>query len=316
MQNHTVSAANMAAITSLATIQDLVNSAARKARNRALVRRCRDLAVGLYFLARNWKPCLLFDFGPATDDLLLSLSRQIIGEDGLLLTLNDGDRFLASRRHLLAHINSILAASPPPPVLDVSFGSVWPPRQVDAVAWTQLTGGLDQIQAAIRLGQQQVVGVELPASCNLATMFGLLLGYPVTYWTHHTQPRNSLSGQELAVYSVTFGGGQAATTAPIAFSVPVAAMMLEPVAAAVRSWGCHLWPYLVWSSSSSTETYSGQNAQCVVADRPMIFQFDSCSTETSSDELVKIKTTSSADTSDRENIQFNCSVQVLPCVVL
>ena len=59
---------------SVATIQDIVRSAAKTDKNRRSLGRCiRDFSVSLYFLALNWKPCLLFDFGAASDDTLLSI---------------------------------------------------------------------------------------------------------------------------------------------------------------------------------------------------------------------------------------------------
>ena len=78
----------------LAAIQDIVRSAAQVARNRALARRSHDFAASLYFLARNWKPSLLFDFGAASNDTLLAIRETILHyrqvEPHLLLTFYPG----------------------------------------------------------------------------------------------------------------------------------------------------------------------------------------------------------------------------------
>jgi hypothetical protein len=60
-------------VTKLAAIEDIVRQAAKAAKNREQMRRCRDFAASLYFLAQNWKPCLLFDFGTADNELLLTI---------------------------------------------------------------------------------------------------------------------------------------------------------------------------------------------------------------------------------------------------
>jgi hypothetical protein len=62
------------------------------------------------------------------------------------------------------------------------------------------------------------------------------------------QDGNNLAGQELAVYSVTYG-----RSTPISFSVPVAAMAGPVVTAALQDWGRHIWPDIAWSKSN-TET--------------------------------------------------------------
>lgn len=246
----------------MAIIQDIVRAAARGDKNRSLLRSCHTFSASLYFLARRWKPCLLFDFGSASNDLLLNI-RQVVGRDALILTLNGSERFLCCGSVLLAHISQLLTTTAShhdsPPILDISPGSGWPPKMVDEAVWSDLVISLQQLQAALEqlVSEEEQLGagqleVELPSSCNLSTIFGLLLGYPVLYWSQPSQLGNNLSGQELAVYSVTCAGAT-----PVSFSVPVASLSHVQVAAAVGNWGRQAWPSLKWNST--VETPSGES---------------------------------------------------------
>ena len=58
---------------SMADILNMIRGTARRDKNPGLLRRSRDLAVSLYFLAQDWKPCLLFDFCAASDETLLAI---------------------------------------------------------------------------------------------------------------------------------------------------------------------------------------------------------------------------------------------------
>ncbi len=60
---------------SLADILETIRGTARRDKNPGLLRRSRDLAVSLYFLAQDWKPCLLFDFCAASDETLLAFRK-------------------------------------------------------------------------------------------------------------------------------------------------------------------------------------------------------------------------------------------------
>jgi hypothetical protein len=61
--------------TSVTDILDMIRGTARRDKNPGLLRRSRDLAVSLYFLAQDWKPCLLFDFCAASDETLLAFRK-------------------------------------------------------------------------------------------------------------------------------------------------------------------------------------------------------------------------------------------------
>ena len=62
---------------------------------------------------------------------------------------------------------------------------------MEGETWAALAEGLELLQAALTTSSSHEVrdqlSVELPPSCNLTTMFGLLLGYPVTYWSDPSQ---------------------------------------------------------------------------------------------------------------------------------
>jgi hypothetical protein len=60
---------------SMADILNMIRGTARRDKNPGLLRRSRDLAVSLYFLAQDWKPCLLFDFCAASDETLLAFRK-------------------------------------------------------------------------------------------------------------------------------------------------------------------------------------------------------------------------------------------------
>ncbi len=62
-------------VASVADILDMIRGTARRDKNPGLLRRSRDLAVSLYFLAQDWKPCLLFDFCAASDETLLAFRK-------------------------------------------------------------------------------------------------------------------------------------------------------------------------------------------------------------------------------------------------
>jgi hypothetical protein len=64
---------------SVTDILDMIRGAARRDKNPGLLRRSRDLAVSLYFLAQDWKPCLLFDFCAASDETLLAFRKAAAG---------------------------------------------------------------------------------------------------------------------------------------------------------------------------------------------------------------------------------------------
>lgn len=141
------------------------------------------LTISFFFIKYKAVPILLYW---KSEPVLCS--RRVLSDDPLLIILNMADRFLCSRGRLLAHLAQLLAASPSPLVLDVSLDAAWPPQPVESTTWAGLQAVLQKLVAAIEscLGQE-VLEVDLPASCNLASLFGLLLGFPVVYWSHPSQ---------------------------------------------------------------------------------------------------------------------------------
>jgi hypothetical protein len=60
---------------SVTDILNMIRGTARRDKNPGLLRKSRDLAVSLFFLVQDWKPCLLFDFCAASDETLLAFRK-------------------------------------------------------------------------------------------------------------------------------------------------------------------------------------------------------------------------------------------------
>jgi ABC-type sulfate transport system permease component len=60
--------------------------------------------------------------------------------------------------------------------------------------WMDLREGVEQLRNAVNNSERtERLEVTLPPSVNLATIFGLLLGFPVVYWSQPSQvPSSSL----------------------------------------------------------------------------------------------------------------------------
>jgi hypothetical protein len=122
---------------------------------------------------------------------LLLCSRNILPEDPLLLILNSTERFLCSRGRLGAHLTRLFAANSAV-ILDVGIGAAWPPMPITKSVWMDLREGVEQLRNALADGERtERLEVTLPSAVNLATMFGLMLGFPVVYWSQPSQVPSS-----------------------------------------------------------------------------------------------------------------------------
>ncbi len=120
-------------------------------------------------------------------------SRKILPEDPLLLILNSTERFLCSRGRLTAHLTRLLTANSAV-ILDVGVGAAWPPMPITKSIWMDLREGVEQLRNALADGERtERLEVTLPSAVNLTTIFGLVLGFPVVYWSQPCQvPSSSL----------------------------------------------------------------------------------------------------------------------------
>ena len=58
--------------------------------------------------------------------------------------------------------------------------------------WMDLREGVEQLRNALDNSERtERLEVTLPSAVNLATMFGLLLGFPVVYWSQPSQVPSS-----------------------------------------------------------------------------------------------------------------------------
>ncbi|KAM4740557.1 UPF0739 protein C1orf74 homolog [Anableps anableps] len=197
------------------SVQDLFVSAARSslrsARKCLSVTRSLDLAAQVLTVDLGLKPALLYDSNAACAEQLQQYlsslrSLQLISESLLTLDLN-GNSLIVNADTLRFNLEKMLHDAGPA-IINVSV-SLEKPTIADAQRG-QLKGVmadllvlLEEFQRHDEADKPLYVG-EKSEDWNLCTMFGLLLGYPVTYWFDQARSfENCLSMTPLVVVAAS-----------------------------------------------------------------------------------------------------------------
>ena len=162
-------------------------------------------AVSLFMLVHRRKPSLLFDFCRFPDSGLdkliyhalhsgcrdLHSGGRRIENHGVVLQLDGDDYVIAIKSRLLAHLNQVLDA--PPVFLDLSgTGCPGSPASIcsDNIV-CDILNSVRELRSRLAAASadddsgERLIHIDTAADlsgCNLATLFGVLLGYPVVYW--------------------------------------------------------------------------------------------------------------------------------------
>lgn len=193
-----------------------------------------DLAIQVSAVDLRLKPAVLYDSNGACAEqvqhYLNSLqSHQLVSESLLTLDLN-GNSLIVNPVTVRSHLEKVLQDRSSVAVIDVCH-SQETPTVADPLRG-ELTGMIQDLLLLLEKVQQLDKAERLLSAgekCeewNLCTAFGLLLGYPVTYWFDHTKSfDNCLSMTPLMVVTAS-ATWQEDTTAHrcrlYSFSVPAA----------------------------------------------------------------------------------------------
>jgi len=216
-------------MTNLPSLKTTVRGAMARRRSR----RSNEIAISLFLLTHHRKPSVLLDFCEFAHSGLDRVCVDVLGQDGIILSL-DLDHFIANKHNLVAHLDAVLEH--PPVFLDVS-GSNTQARLCGEKVTCEILDSVRALRCRIVTSEGLVICQERVEGWNLATLFGVLLGYPVVYWFSSQQDENCLSGQDLAVYSVVCEG-----STPVSFTIPTSALHLPEVTSSLDSWLCTTWP--------------------------------------------------------------------------
>jgi len=179
-----------------------------------LTSRWKELSLNVFFLIQDLRSTFLWDLGQITKDQLLKLSSLI---DDLIILDIAGDLIICSRHGLIKHLRNIILNTPV--VIDVS-GSLSDPALLTSTEAEIQIQALGNILHSVEIDQQAVQTIDANSTCNLCTLFGLMLGFPVVYYFDVEMDTNCLSNQNLIVYKVGVNN-----LYPISFSIP---RILEP----------------------------------------------------------------------------------------
>lgn len=209
-----------------------------------------DLASQVSAVDLGLKPAVLYDINGACAEqvkhYLSSLqSLQLVSKSLLTLDLN-GNGLIVNPVTVKSNLEQVLHDGSSVAVIDVCHSQETPtvadPLRGDLKRMIQdlllLLGGVQQLDGVERL----LSGGEKCEEWNLCTVFGLLLGYPVTYWFDHTKSfNNCLSMTPLTVVTAS-ATWQPDTTAHrcclYSFSVPAA--LQEEIKSDLETWKLRL----------------------------------------------------------------------------
>lgn len=170
---------------------------------------CLHLAGELLAVARGLKPAVLYDYNCAgalaLQSYLEKLQRLHLLNPGLHILEIGEDCLIVSPKHACQHLEQVLLGTVA--LVDVSSSQPHPslgsPSQLQdlKVLVAELNMHLQELQSDLTLG---VSPSRFHSSdWNLCTVFGLLLGYPVSYTFHLNQRNdNCLSLTPLRVFTV------------------------------------------------------------------------------------------------------------------
>jgi hypothetical protein len=169
-----------------------------------------ELALNLWLVQNYKKPCVLLDFCRVQTKQFIIICKQILGENGLVLKL-DQDYFLCNKSCLSAHLTSSLET--PPVFLDITTRH--PFKLVDSYP-NSIRSYIENLQHC--LGEKGSEYLEIQGNeseVNLCTIFGILLAYPVVYYFDTSQDITSLNNEDLLVVSLQYNASKVSS-----FSVP------------------------------------------------------------------------------------------------
>ncbi|XP_030585472.1 UPF0739 protein C1orf74 homolog [Archocentrus centrarchus] len=233
---------------------ELFVSAARKClsagRKSLSIPQSLDLAVQVSAVDLGLKPAILYDSNGACAEqvqrYLNSLqSLQLVSKSLLTLDLN-GNILIVNPATVRSNLEQVLHDGSSVAVIDVCHSQETPtiadPLRGELKGIIRdlllLLGGVQQLDDAERL----LSAGEKCEEWNLCTVFGLLLGYPVTYWFDHTKSfDNCLSMTPLVVVtaSATWQEDTAAHRCCLySFSIPAA--LQEEMQSNLETWTLHL----------------------------------------------------------------------------
>jgi len=186
-----------------------------------------ELAVNIWMIQNCLKPCVLLDFCTVQIHQFILLSKQLLGEDGLLLKL-DQDYFLCNKKSLLTHLTSSLTENTNSSSLkEINLPNMMKKNQV-LLDISQLPHNIldsfpESIENCIQHIQHCLEGStsdyidiqDVGPEVNFCSIFGILLGYPTVYFFDPGQDVTSLNNEDLVVF--TLQHNQSKVTA---FSLP------------------------------------------------------------------------------------------------
>ena len=188
----------------------------------SLSKKHRELAVNIFCLLNNVKPGILWDFGNVDIKKLLSIKSLI---SDLIIVVLELDFFIASKCLLLKSLKKM--SESPPYFINISR-KLTEPEPVSADVGREQARTVRSLINQITEATDNVVTVNLEASWNLCSIFGILLGFPVVYYFDQ-QDGNCLDNVDLALYKL-----QVDNFSPISFSIPTS---LETAASdQISSW--------------------------------------------------------------------------------
>ena len=173
-----------------------------------LSKKYKELSVNVFFLLRNLKPGLLWDFGKVDIQKLIGLKCLI--SDLLILVLGV-DIFITSKT---AIVESLTKMSDEPPYFINISQTLNQPKPASSDVVRDQTSFISFVLSLISEATEHVVTVEMKSEWNLCSVFGILLGFPVVYYSEQ-EDGNCLAGVDLALYKV-----RTALCSPTSFSVP------------------------------------------------------------------------------------------------
>nr|XP_046239568.1 UPF0739 protein C1orf74 homolog [Scatophagus argus] len=236
-------------ISTAMSTEELFVAAARKClsagRKSLSVPQSLDLAIQVLAVDLGLKPALLYDTNSASADqvqqYLSSLqSSQLVSKSLLTLDLN-GNSLIVNPVAVRPNVEQLLHRSNVA-VIDVCHSldrpAITDPLRGELKSTTRdlllLLGEFEQLKEAEK---PHYVG-EKSEQWNMCTVFGLLLGYPVTYWFDQTKSfENCLSMTPLVVTtaSVTWQADSASHKCCLySFSVP--AVLLQEIQPNLENW--------------------------------------------------------------------------------
>ena len=172
------------------------------------------LAVDILSVTAAVKPSFLVDYGEARNPEQWSCVLQELYDKGLVnaeldVLVDNGTDILIIQRYLLSRLGQVLREMPPQ-IVDISVADqlstpkLLTPRERDQVVREIVTELAERYNGPKCTNQKgsEIISLCLSERINGATLYGILLGYPVVYWyqlTDGATSENCLAMQPLCV---------------------------------------------------------------------------------------------------------------------